>query len=166
MAIKTVQVIEDDFDGTPANTRSFGFDGVTYEIDLNDEHFQELNDALAPYLDKARRARGGNTGRRASSSPLRGRTQSTTDRGVKASAVRDWANANGVEVNERGRVPDSIVEQYEAAQKKPKAAPAPAKKAAKKAPAKKAVARKAPAKKAAAPAPEPELASAGAAAES
>lgn len=165
MAIKTVQIIEDDFDGSPANTRSFGFDGVTYEIDLNDDHFQELNDALAPYLDKARRTRGGNnTGRRASSSPLRGRTQSTTDRGVKASAVREWATANGVEVNDRGRVPDSIVEQYEAAMAKP--AKAPAKKAAKKAPAKKTVARKAPAKKAAAPASEPELASAGVAAES
>lgn len=155
MAIKQIQIVEDDFDGSPAETRQFSLNGVAYEIDLNEDNYTRMTDALAPFVEKARRTRGGRGApvRRASpsSSPLRGRTTLLSDRGLDAKTIRGWAEANGVEVNDRGRIPDSVVEQFEAAHRPAPAKKAAAKKAAKKAPAKKATARKAPAKKAAEP---------------
>ncbi|HLS49779.1 MAG TPA: histone-like nucleoid-structuring protein Lsr2, partial [Actinomycetaceae bacterium] len=36
-------------------------------------------------------------------------------RSYDAKAVRKWAEANGIEVSARGRIPASILEQYQAA---------------------------------------------------
>ena len=48
MAQKVHIVLEDDLDGSPATeTVSFGLDGKTYEIDLNDKNAGKLRDALA-----------------------------------------------------------------------------------------------------------------------
>jgi hypothetical protein len=61
----------DDLDGSAAEgTVRFGLDGTGYEIDLNAGHARELRDALARYVDAARRvsssarrpARGGRRG--------------------------------------------------------------------------------------------------------
>jgi Lsr2 len=53
--IKTLFV--DDFDGSEAaSTVRFALDGTEYEIDLNAEHAQALRDALARYVQAARRA--------------------------------------------------------------------------------------------------------------
>ena len=51
MAQKVHIVLEDDLDGSPATeTVSFGLDGKTYEIDLNDKNAGKLRDALAQYV--------------------------------------------------------------------------------------------------------------------
>ena len=43
MAQKTQVILVDDIDNGPATqTVTFGIDGVTYEIDLNDEHAAAL----------------------------------------------------------------------------------------------------------------------------
>jgi hypothetical protein len=48
MAQKVHIVLEDDLDGSAATeTVSFGLDGKTYEIDLNDKNAAKLRDALA-----------------------------------------------------------------------------------------------------------------------
>ena len=48
MAQKIQIVLEDDLDGSEASqTVTFGLDGTTYEIDLNDAHADELREALA-----------------------------------------------------------------------------------------------------------------------
>ncbi|MEV0705203.1 Lsr2 family protein [Saccharopolyspora sp. NPDC050389] len=55
----------DDIDGSPAGqTTMFSLDGVTYEIDLNARHTQDLRSLLEHYITHARRepARGGNRG--------------------------------------------------------------------------------------------------------
>ena len=55
MAQKVHIVLEDDLDGSPATeTVSFGLDGKTYEIDLNDKNAGKLRDALAQYVGAAR----------------------------------------------------------------------------------------------------------------
>lgn len=167
MSIKTIQIVQDDFDGTDgAQTVMFGLEGQSYEIDLNDEHANQLRAALQPFVERARRARGGRTtsGRRVSvSAPTsRGRT-SLTEKGFDAKTVRAWANDHGVDVTNRGRIPESVIVQYEAAQAAPQddvatAAPTPRRSAAKKAPTKKAAGRrprKAAAAKATAPEPVP-----------
>ena len=48
MAQKVHIVLEDDLDGSDATqTVSFGLDGTSYEIDLNDKNAAALRDALA-----------------------------------------------------------------------------------------------------------------------
>lgn len=163
MAIRTVQMIEDDIDGsTGASTVSFSLEGASYEIDLNDHHTDELRQTMQPWIDKARRARTATRGaaRRASSSPvsgngrasspLKGRTTMLAAKGLSAREVRGWAQQNGVEVNEFGRIPDAVIEQYEAAQGASSVmpeAPAPADESSRPAATKKAPAKKAAAKR-------------------
>ena len=65
----------DDIDGSEADeTVQFALDGVTYEIDLSAENAEELRDALAPYIEHARRAGG----RKRTSSRRRRNGQVTT----------------------------------------------------------------------------------------
>ena len=60
MAQKIQTLFIDDLDGSAAEgTVCFGLDGTEYETDLNAEHAQALRDALARYVQAARRARGG-----------------------------------------------------------------------------------------------------------
>lgn len=104
MAQRVQVILEDDIDGTSANeTIRFGIDGVDYEIDLSDTNADKLRDALAPWVGHARKVtkrRGGSAGSAKSGNP--------TD-------IRNWARANGMEVNSRGRVPAHVREAYEAA---------------------------------------------------
>lgn len=112
MAQKVNIVLIDDIDGSPADeTVVFGLDGTTYEIDLSDANAAQLRDALAGYVGHARKVtasrRGGSTARRSSGG--------SSSSGVDTKAVREWARANGHEVSERGRVPASVIEAYQAA---------------------------------------------------
>lgn len=105
-------VHEDDTPGS--QTVTFGLDGATYEIDLCDQHVAELHSSFAPFVGAGRRTSGGRgrpaNGRSASAGGRRGGTdrQRTQD-------IRQWARANGLSVNERGRIPAEIVAQYESA---------------------------------------------------
>ena len=59
MAQKVQTLFIDDIDGSGAEgTVRFGLDGTEYEIDLNAEHAQQLQDALAAYM-RAGRVSGG-----------------------------------------------------------------------------------------------------------
>ncbi|MBT2550979.1 Lsr2 family protein [Arthrobacter sp. ISL-65] len=95
----------DDLDGSVATqTVSFALDEASYEMELSDENAEALRSSLAPFAEKARRAGG----RKQSASEIR--------TGVpNPKAVRVWAVAHGLDVNPRGRVSDSIVQQYLAA---------------------------------------------------
>ena len=65
MAQKVHIVLEDDLDGSDATeTVTFGLDGTTYEIDLNDKNAGKLRDALAPYVGHARGVGGPRRGRK------------------------------------------------------------------------------------------------------
>ena len=71
MAQKTQVILVDDVDGSEANqTVTFALDGVSYEIDLNDEHAAALRESLEEWIGKARRTGGRrSSGRRRSSGP-------------------------------------------------------------------------------------------------
>jgi len=100
-------VLVDDLDGAPAEeTVLFGLDGASYEIDLTSDNASALREALAPYLGHARR-----TGGRRST----GRRPSAQAKSTDSAAIRAWAKQQGVPVSERGRIPASVVAQYEAA---------------------------------------------------
>jgi hypothetical protein len=56
--VARTEVITDDLDGTHgAEPVRFGWDGVTWEIDLAEENRKRLEDALRPFLDKAHPAK-------------------------------------------------------------------------------------------------------------
>jgi hypothetical protein len=109
VAQKIQTLFIDDLDGSAAEgTVRFGLDGTEYEIDLNAGHARELRDALARYVDAARRA--GSSARRP---PRGGRRGSVGD--LNAVEVREWAKARGIEVKDRGRVPADLVVKFRAA---------------------------------------------------
>jgi hypothetical protein len=106
MAKNVSVVVTDDLDGSEsAETVSFGFGGVAYEIDLAKKNRAKLEKALAPFIEAGRRVPGS---RRHTPSRPGG---STVDR----SAVRAWAKTAGLKVSERGRISADIMRQYEAA---------------------------------------------------
>jgi len=106
MAQKVNIILVDDLDGTEATeTVSFGIDGTSYEIDLNDANASALRDALSGYVGHARKVTGG--GRRARRSGG-GSSSNTKD-------VRAWAKGQGMEVSERGRISTDVQQAYDAA---------------------------------------------------
>src|SRR4051794_18157460 len=113
MAQRIVTELTDDTNGKPADeTVTFALDGRDYEIDLTSKNAVALRKAFDLYVKNGRRLGGG--GRRArtpggaSSTP---RAKSDLD----TKAVREWANKNGHKVSERGRIPSSVIEAYQAA---------------------------------------------------
>lgn len=114
MARRIVHQLVDDLDGTvleigEGETVTFSLDGTAYEIDLTDANATAFRDVIAPYADAARRV---TTARSSSDSSARKRGRASKQ---DYSAVREWAKENGHQVSERGRVPASILEAYEAA---------------------------------------------------
>jgi hypothetical protein len=104
MATRTITSLVDDADGSEAQeTVELGLEGTTYEIDLSNHNAKKLRDALEPWVSKARK-----TG---------GRQRTRRDGAGKADlkAVRAWAASNNVELSKRGRIPESVLEQYRAA---------------------------------------------------
>lgn len=116
MARRIVHQLVDDLDGTvlevgEGETVLFSLDGVAYEIDVTDRNAAALRDALAPYIGAARSI---SSARATSSGGSTGRKRRRTGQ-QDYSAIRDWAKSNGYQVSERGRVPASVLEAYEAA---------------------------------------------------
>jgi hypothetical protein len=106
MAQKVHIVLEDDIDGSEASqTVSFGLDGTSYEIDLNDKNAAALRDALAAYVGHGRKVTGARRGKRSSA---------TSSGGHSAREIRDWARTNGHNVPARGRIPADVREAFEA----------------------------------------------------
>jgi hypothetical protein len=113
MAKRVIHELVDDLDGKAADeTVEFGLDGVRYEIDLSAKNATRLREALAPYITAgARVGRVGGTAHRVSVS--RGGGPARADRDQNR-AIRDWATAKGIEVSERGRIKQDVVDRYHA----------------------------------------------------
>jgi hypothetical protein len=110
MAQKVTVALEDDLDGGPADeTVRFGLGGVEYEMDLSKKNAAAFRRKLAPFIEHARRAGRGQRRRP-------GRTSASRERG---GSIRAWAHAQGIAVSARGRIPASVVEQYDVAAKRP-----------------------------------------------
>ena len=117
MARRIVHQLVDDIDGTllevgEGETVLFSVDGVAYEIDLTDENAAALRGALDRYIKAARTVSSARATSAASSSGGRKRRRTGQQ---DYSDVREWAKKNGFQVSDRGRVPASVLEAYEAA---------------------------------------------------
>ncbi|GAA4782260.1 histone-like nucleoid-structuring protein Lsr2 [Microbacterium gilvum] len=114
MARKIIHQLVDDLDDTllepgEGETVLFSLDGKSYEIDLKNENAAELRAALETYISAARRVGSTQTASNSGRSPRRRSGQ--TDFGP----IRAWAKENGYAVSERGRIPATILEAYDAA---------------------------------------------------
>jgi nucleoid-associated protein Lsr2 len=108
MAQKVTVVLEDDLDGGPADeTVRFGLGGADYEIDLSTKNATAFRRKLAPFIEHARKTGRGQ--RRQA-----GRTASSREHSAD---IRAWAKDQGITVSDRGRIPASVAEQYDAATK-------------------------------------------------
>lgn len=104
MARKTQVILTDDIDGSEAtSTVNFALDGVTYEIDLNDENAQKLRGQLGDWVSNARRIGG------------RRSQAHNTESSKEAAKIREWAKENGHQVSERGRISLAIRKAYNTA---------------------------------------------------
>lgn len=83
-------------------TVEYRLDSRDLLIDLCDAHKDTFMTQTAPWVVLSREAPVKSAGRKTSRSD--------------ASAIREWAKAQGKEVSERGRIPDEVVKAYEAAQ--------------------------------------------------
>jgi hypothetical protein len=102
-------LLTDDLDGRdlPAGkgeTVGFALDGTSYEIDLSTRNAAALRKVLAAYIEVARPIRN-----------RRGKKVTRSIIGADARTVKEWARANGYEVNDRGRVPADIRKAFAAA---------------------------------------------------
>jgi Lsr2 len=105
MATKVLTTLQDDIDGSNAvETVRFALDGVEWEIDLSERNANRLRNSLSDFISHGRKV-GGQRQRKT--------TNSSSEFDPKA--VRKWAEANGIEVNSRGRIPAEIVDRYKSA---------------------------------------------------
>lgn len=115
MATKTFSYLVDDIDGTTiedgaGGTVPFALDGVAYEIDLTAKNTKQLSEAMAMFIDHARRVSG---------APTPGRRQARKRATVYQHSpreIRDWARSNNIQVPDRGRIPKETRLQFLAAQ--------------------------------------------------
>jgi nucleoid-associated protein Lsr2 len=99
MSRRTVVELTDDLEGGKADeTVTFALDSKSYEIDLSRRNAAKLRKELERYIAAARI-----TGRS---------TRKWTAQDTDSVAIRKWAEANGIAVNKRGRIPQDIVAMF------------------------------------------------------
>lgn len=113
MAQKVETRFIDDLDGSEASgTFDFSLEGRNYQVDLSDQNAAKLRDALAPFIDVARKTGGRRRGRTQRQTAMTD-TPSPSNREDTA-AIREWARAHGHKVSDRGRISKSVMEAYKA----------------------------------------------------
>lgn len=104
-----VQLVDDltgeDIEDGGGETITFALDGQQYSIDLTSKNADKFRALFQDYIAVAAKA-----GRKSG-----GRGAKSTQGGPSARELRDWARSNGHKVPDRGRIPGSVREAYEAA---------------------------------------------------
>lgn len=98
-------ILSDDLTGEEVDgvlTHVFMVDNVFYEFDFAPASMTKFEKAMAPYIKVMRETRR--------------ITATAKGEASEAERIRQWAKANGMEVAERGRLSEDIVEAYKKAQ--------------------------------------------------
>lgn len=108
MAQKVITQLVDDIDGKElkegeGETVTFALDGAQYELDLSKKNADTFRGLFQDYIAAGRKVTGG-----------RGKAARKTQSGPSAAEIRDWARSNGHEVPDRGRIPESVREAFDA----------------------------------------------------
>jgi hypothetical protein len=98
----------DDIDGSEAiATIPFSYQGKDYELDLSQEHIEELEGALEKFIKHARRAGGSGRGKRGG-----GSASSASSNREETQKIRAWAIDQKLPINPRGRISQDIQDQF------------------------------------------------------
>jgi hypothetical protein len=113
MARQVITTLIDDLDGKKADrTVEFSLDGINYTIDLSEANAGKLRKALDPFISAGTRLGRSGVARINGRRGLPGRTASSRD---ENRSIREWAQANGHQISERGRIPQSVTDAYRSA---------------------------------------------------
>ena len=123
MSIREVRV--DDLDHTTTEgveAYTFSWLGVDYSVDLGEKSAKKLIDVMSTYAEVATQLGRRSSGPRAQRSAPSSDSTSTSSRKPSGSgyskeelqAVRAWGKQAGIDINPRGRIKQSVLEQYEA----------------------------------------------------
>ena len=105
MAKKTHIELVDDIDGSKADeTIAFSIDGAHYEIDLSAENAEKIRAEIGEWAEKGTRV-ARKKARRASA------PSSSSEKNAR---IRQWAKDRGMDVADRGALPKTIIDEYEA----------------------------------------------------
>lgn len=114
MAQRVNVIVLCDLDEEPeAIPTTITVDGDTVEIDLCADHRLQLESALQEFYDAGRR-----TGRRRKATVVRANGRATSSEPAdkeERTRIRSWAQGQGYEVGNRGRISAEIVAAYTAA---------------------------------------------------
>ena len=109
MAKETLTRLIDDLDGGVAHeTVRFGLDGHQYEIDLSSKNATKLRKELAVFVEHGSRV----SNRALATSRRGGRSGAARSQADENRAIREWAQASGYDIAERGRIKQEIVDAY------------------------------------------------------
>ena len=95
----------DEMEAGKGETINFSYRGVDYQIDLTDKEAAGFDKAIAMYTEHAQKT-GGRRSRGSGSS--RGKNSDTAK-------IKAWADEQGMDYPQRGRLPQSLIEAYNAA---------------------------------------------------
>lgn len=110
MAQRTITVLTDDITGEDipegtGETITFAVNGVEYSLDVADKQARKFHDTMQFYIDHGTKV--GGRARRGSG----GSSKKSND----TAKIKAWADEQGIDYPQRGRLPGSLIEQYEAA---------------------------------------------------
>lgn len=99
---RVIEELVDDLDGSKADgTTVFAFDGKEYEIDLSRANRTKMAKEFKQYIEHGRLIK-------------RKRGAGSQQRRPDLAQIREWAAENGHRVSAHGRVPEAVVEAYDA----------------------------------------------------
>jgi Lsr2 len=106
---RVVKELTSDLSGSTEDVRTVRFSlfGTNYEIELAPHERKELQEATARFTEAAREVS-------AASGLARTPKQRTQENRDRSSRIRDWARRNSIAVSDRGRIAQSVIDQYEA----------------------------------------------------
>ncbi|WP_331761088.1 Lsr2 family protein (plasmid) [Nocardia sp. NBC_01377] len=108
---RTVVDVVDDLSGEiddAAETIEFGYRGTLYEVDLGPANAARLDEALAPFINVARKVR------KPAKKPA---AKASSAQSEERRKIRAWARDNGHEVAPVGRIDGAVVAAYHEAQR-------------------------------------------------
>jgi len=116
VAQRTVIRLVDDLNDSEivdggGETVSVGLDRHRYEIDLTNDHANEMRAELDRYVRVARKVGGHQSRARVTATGA----QAAVTADYSTQAVRAWAKTNRIDVSPRGRIPQSVVDRFRAA---------------------------------------------------
>jgi hypothetical protein len=108
----TTMLIDDTGQREASETVRFGVDGSAYEIELSARQASELRSMAGGYISVARRIRSAPSRARQQQHQPRPRTQIDREQSRR---IRSWAMDRGLLASPSGRIPQHVVDEYEAA---------------------------------------------------